>query len=479
MKPRLQFLSEELRTRIVDEAYQLLETRGVNLNHDLLLSRLADLGCRADPQKKRVWITPDLVQKSLATCPREVRLWNVAGDAYSALAGDAVHFTPGSAAIKVPDNATGGVRLAKTDDMLAFCRLVEKLEHIDFSSTAIVPSDVPEQIGDSIRLYALLKLTTKPIVTGAFTVAGFDVMADLQLAVRGTRDALASKPFAMFSCCPTSPLKWSDVTSDNTMKCAELGVPVEFITMPLTGLISPVTLVGSLIQHTAETLSGIVLSQVSLPGAPIVYGASPGSFDMRTMTAAIASLEAQMLGCACSQIGKSFGLPTQAYIGLSDSRELDGQAGFESGTGAYLAALARINSVSGPGMLYFENCLSLEKLVFDNEICGMAKRLIAGIEPRAGDFPSGELFDELLQERTLLGSEHTLQNFRRDHYLPGPTINRVQDDQAPYAGLTDRAKAQANRLIGDHQPPDVLGGEVARELQRILQRAAGDYAIEF
>ncbi|MHC4718690.1 MAG: trimethylamine methyltransferase family protein, partial [Planctomycetota bacterium] len=82
---------------------------------------------------------------------------------------------------------------------------------------------MPSRIGDSIRLYALLRLTSKPIVTGAFSIEGFDVMRDLLLAVRGTRRALGEKPFAVFSCCPTSPLKWSRVTADNTMKCAELG----------------------------------------------------------------------------------------------------------------------------------------------------------------------------------------------------------------------------------------------------------------
>jgi len=478
MRPRVSFLGEDLIAQIIDEAYQLLETRGVNLNHDLLLGKLSDLGCRVDAQRRWVWLPSELVRECLASCPHEVRLWNTAGTAYGDLSGDAVHFTPGSAAIKMLDPSAPAMRLAAVADMLRFCRLVEGLEHIDFSSTAIVPSDVPEQIGDSIRLYALLKLTTKPIVTGAFSIAGFDVMTDLQLAVRGTREALRAKPFAMFSCCPTSPLKWSDVTSDNTMKCAQLGIPVEFISMPLAGLAAPVTLVGCLIQHTAETLSGIVISQISNPGAPIVYGGSPGTFDMRTMSAAIASLEAQMLACAYAEIGKRLGLPTQAYIGLSDSRDLDGQAGFESGTGAYLAALAGINSVSGPGMLYFESCLSLEKLVFDNEICGMAKRLLRGIEPRE-DLPSGGLFDELLRERTLLASDHTLRNFRLDHFIPGPTINRTQNDSAPYVTLTGRARAQVESLVAKHQPPTVLGADQTRELEKVMKHAAGDYRVDF
>jgi len=478
MRPRLSFLSDDLIGQILEEAFRLLETAGVNLNHDLLLGKLSDSGCRVDTAAKRVWIARDLLAKCLATCPREVQLWDIGGMACCALGGDAVHFTPGSAAIKVLDPGAKALRLAIVEDMLRYSRLVESLEHIDYSATAIVPSDVPEHIGDSIRLYALLRLTTKPIVTGAFSIAGFDVMADLQLAVRGTREALRAKPFAMFSCCPTSPLKWSEVTSDNTMKCAELGLPVEFIAMPLAGLVSPVTLVGCLVQHTAETLSGIVISQVSSPGAPVVYGGSPASFDMRTMAPAVSSVESQMVACASAEIGKHLGLPTQAYIGLSDSRHLDAQAGFESGTGAYLAALAGINSVSGPGMLYFESALSLEKLVFDNEICGMAKRLLAGVEPQE-DLPSGALFEELLREGTLLGSDHTLRNFRRAHYLPGPTVNRTQDEAAPGSTLMDRARQQVDDLAARYQAPIGLTEDQFRELGKVMQRAGGDYRVTF
>ncbi|MCB0121412.1 MAG: trimethylamine methyltransferase family protein, partial [Caldilineaceae bacterium] len=69
-------------------------------------------------------------------------------------------------------------------------------------------------------------------------------------------------------------------------------------------------------------------------------------------------------------IGKHLGLPTQAYMALSDSKSLDAQAGAESFGSALLAALAGINSVSGPGMLDYVMLFSLPKLIFDNEICG-------------------------------------------------------------------------------------------------------------
>lgn len=480
MRPRVRFLSDELIGQVLGEAYKLLETRGINLNHDLLLERLGDLGCRIDRDSRRVWLPRGLVESSLASAPRRIELWDIAGGTCCDLSGDNVHFTPGSAAIKMLDHETDLMRPAAIDDMLRYGRLVERLAAIDYSATAVVPSDVPRAIGDSIRLYALLKATSKAIVTGAFSIEGFDVMRELHLAVRGTREALRDKPFTVFSCCPSSPLKWPTTTADNTMKCAELGIPVELISMPLAGLVGPISLVGCVIQHTVETLSGVVISQTTRPGAPILYGGSPGVFDMRSMAASISALEAQMIACACAEVGRHLHLPTQAYIGMTDSKLLDTQAGFESGTGTYLAALAGINSISGPGMLYFESCQSLEKLVFDAEICAMARRLVAGIQPRE-DFPADDLFDELLRDGSLLTADHTLKYFRQEHHIPGAVIDRTQVRQPAQrpADLRRRAHAEVQRHLREYEPPEVLSREQRGDLEGVMAAAAGDFKIGF
>ena len=101
--------------------------------------------------------------------------------------------------------------------------------------------------------------------------------------------------------------------------------------MPLTGFVSPVTLVGSVVQHAAETLSGVVLSQLAAPGAPMLWGGSPAVFDIRYETTPMGAIETMMIDCGCNEVGKYLGLPTQAYISLSDAKLLDAQAGMETG----------------------------------------------------------------------------------------------------------------------------------------------------
>ena len=153
-----------------------------------------------------------------------------------------------------------------------------------------------------------------------------------------------------------------------------------------------------------------------------------------------------MICCAYSEIGKSLGVPTQAYISLSDAKQLDAQAGLESSMGATLAVLSGIDQVSGPGMLDFENCISLEKLVVDNEICGLSFRLGRGITPRE-DFPSLPHFQELIQERHLLISDHTRKYLRQEIHFPGPSINRGRRSTSARSSLNGLLNAAFDIIL--------------------------------
>jgi trimethylamine--corrinoid protein Co-methyltransferase len=250
---------------------------------------------------------------------------------------------------------------------------------------------------------------------------------------------------------------------------------VEFISMPLTGFVAPGTLVGTIVQHAAETLSGVVLSQAAAPGAPMLWGGSPAIFDIRHETTPMGAIETMMLDCANAEVGRRLGLPTQGYIALSDAKALDAQAGLETGIGAVLAALSGINSVSGPGMLDFESCQSLEKLVVDDAICGMAARLRRGIEPRE-DFPSRPLFEELLREGHLLIADHTRRHFKEQVVFPGPVIERAPLGRWREEGATTlgaRAAREVEKRVAAWTPSRV-SDEAKRALrERMTAAAAG------
>jgi len=473
IRPTVRFLSDELIKQIIDEAVHILSKLGVEIHNKEILSLLSDHGCKVDMDQLHAVLTEENIQRALETAPKSFKLYDVLGNETHNFAGQNVYYTPGSTALNILDHKTGDMRKANTADFVDFSKVISQLEYIASTSTAFITSDVCEKISDSYRLFLSLLYCEKPVVTGAFTIESFNIMKDFQLAVRGTEEALKEKPLTVFSCCPTSPLKWSDVTSQNLVDCARHCIPVEFIAMPLSGFMAPVTLTGTLIQHTAETLSGIVISQLACPGAPLLYGGSPAVFDVRYETPPMGAVETMMIDCAYNEIGKYLNLPTQAYISMSDAKQIDAQAGLESGMGAALGALAGINNISGPGMIDFESCQSLEKLVLDNEICRMTYRMTEGITPRE-DFPAVPILQELLRDRHLLISEHTLRYRDKEIWLPGPAIDRANREKWKQQGainLAQRLRNEVDKLLESYQPSR-LPQTTRKDLIKLMEKEA-------
>jgi trimethylamine---corrinoid protein Co-methyltransferase len=467
-RPKLEFLSRELIEKIVDEALVLLERQGLFIENPEAFRLLSAAGARADGATLRVRFGRDLVLDCLASTPSSVTLYDRDGGTAHFVGGDEIHFDPGSAGVAMLDHGTQEERKAVTRDLVDFHRLVETLEHIHFQSTGLISSDVPAAVSDCYRLYLTLLLSGKPVVTGTFRVESFKPMKDLLVAVRGGDAELARKPLAIFDACPSPPLKWSNLTAQSLIDSARAGIPSELISMGMTGATSLATITGTLVQHVAENLGGLIICQLARRGAPVIFGGSPSSFDMRKGTTPMGAVETMMIDSAYAQIGKHLKLPTHAYMALSDSKINDAQSGVETALGAALAALSGINVISGPGMLDFESTQSLEKLVIDNEICGMAYRLVAGIAQRE-DPIALDKFEGFTADFQFLSHPHTRQWYRKEHVMA-----RIMD-RDPYEAWVMAGRKSAvdkahedveDRLRKYARPP--LDDGVRKELERIM-----------
>jgi len=478
-KLQLRILSDRDVQRIREEAYALLEDPGVRIYDEEALDILEGTGARVDRKKRTARIPGDIVDRALQTVPHSFYLHDFQGRPVVHYGDDDVHFDPGSAAIYILDHGDVHSRKPITHDLIALLKLADILPEIDAVSTALVCSDVPREIADLYRLYLALRFSGKPIVTGAFAIETLATMHELLVAVAGSAEALREKPRAVFDVCPSPPLLWSDITCRNLIDCARLGIPAELVSMPLAGATGPATLAGSVVQHATESLSGVVIHQLTQPGSPIVWGGSPAAFDMRKGTPPMGAIETMMIDMAYAQVGKSFGLPTHGYMGMSDAKVVDAQVGLESALGTLLAALAGVNMISGAGMLDFESCQSLEKLVLDNETIAMVRRFLRGIDTSA-DSLGLEIIRQVGHRGNFLVTQHTLRHFQQEVYLPSPVIDRDFRQTWEGKGSLDAA-ARANRraldLIATHQPP-ALPPEVLSELERIALQAGQPHGLE-
>jgi len=223
----------------------------------------------------------------------------------------------------------------------------------------------------------------------------------------------------------------------------------------------------------------MTIHQLAKPGSSIVWGGAPAIMDMRQGTTPMGAIETAMIDAAYAQVGKSFGFPTHAYMGASDSKVVDYQAGMESSTTAMIGALAGINMISGAGMLDFLACFSPEKLLIDAEAIGMAKRMLKGVvaqtDPLAADMYEGINFKgEFLKQRL------TRQLLKEEQYLPSPVIDRGSIRTWQDTGSADtftRAKIQLGDLLNKYQAPELPTEQVA-ELRGMVTKLAVDAGMD-
>jgi trimethylamine---corrinoid protein Co-methyltransferase len=467
MQPKLELLTSDMVARILDEAFQLMRIPGIKVQSAAARELLAGVGATVNGE---VVIIPEkIIRKALESTPREFFLYDRKGEPKVCYGGDAVHFDPGSSAVHILDPETLEHTPSLSRDLVRLVKVAEMLPQYAAQSTAMVCNEVPKEIGDFYRLYLVLLFSQKPIVTGSFSIQGLPVMFEMLGLFAGGLQALAEKPQAVFDVCPSPPLIWSKFAADNLIELARARIPAQLISMPLAGVAAPVTILGAIVQHAAESLSGITIHQLANPGAPIVWGGAPAMFDMRHGTTPMGAIETAMIDASYAQVGKSLNLPTHAYLGASDAKVVDAQAGMESGITAMIGALAGINMISGAGMLDFLACQSPEKLVLDAEGISIAQRLLAGIELRTDTLATG-FFEGINFRADFLKQRTTRELFSKEQYIPSPVIDRDSIRGWQASGSLDtfaRAKVRTRDLLSIYEQPPHLPGQ-ERELRRMV-----------
>ena len=477
--PKLLMLDDDLVERIISEGIALLENPGVRVHNQEALELLANANAKVDFKAQIACIPERITRQALQTAPHEFTLFDLNGNPVVHYYGDKIHFDPGSGGLTIIDSQTERPRSPMTNDLIKFIKLVETLPQVDAQSTAFVCSDVVPEIGDLYRLYLALNYMNKPIITGAFRKDTWWTMKEMLSVVAGGDEALASKPIAVFDVCPSPPLLWSDTTCQNLIDCAHYFIPAQLISMPLAGATAPVTLAGAVVQHTAECLSGVVIHQLAKAGAPIVWGGSPAIFDMREGSTPMGAVETWMISSAYVQVGKALGLPTHAYMGMSDSKIIDAQCGLESMGSNFVAALSGANIISGCGMLDLESCLSYEKLVIDAEMIGMVKRFVKGIVVR-DDPIAVTLMQKSGHKGDFLTLPHTRKWYREEQYLTSEVIDRASFEGWKSRGeksTFERARDRVEKLMTTYQPNKITD-EVRQELRAVTFRAANKFGMD-
>jgi trimethylamine--corrinoid protein Co-methyltransferase len=447
-------LSDRDVEKIVEEALRVLDKSGMLVYSRTARNVFQKAGAVLDTEKPLVRLPRAMVEDSIASNPSTITLFSRDGSCDAVLEANKVHFGTGGTAIYVLDPDTGQRRPSTSEDVALCARLTQSLEHVHVFTINVFPNEIRSNDDiDVNRFFHALDNTSKHVMGGLYSQKGCRQVVQMAETIAGSGGELQARPFVSFITLIISPFKIDDLYGEMTCHLAEKGLPVVVPTEPICGTTSPVTLAGNVLTHVAETLAGVCLVQCVQKGAPAICGSVGSITNLRTMDHVGGGIERAMINAGVSQVAQALQLPLYSTGGTTDSKSVDIQAAYESAMSSLLVAMSGANYIHDiAGLMEADLTVSYEKMVMDNEILGMCRRVLEGIEVN-DDTLAADLIIEKGPGSDYLDSEHTVRHMRGEFYEP--TISNRQKRDGAYRGedALIRAKEQVAELRSEKPVP--------------------------
>jgi trimethylamine--corrinoid protein Co-methyltransferase len=441
---------------------KVLAEVGVEVNFIEARELFRAAGADVDETSRIVKVQPKLVEKLIEAAPSLVRLCGRAehGELDCEIGGNAVFMGTGGTALNVQDPGAEDSRRSGLSDVMNMARLVEALDNIHFYMLNVYPNEIPVEDVDVNRFGAALTWTRKHVMGGVYTLEGVRNVIKMAEFVGGSAQELRERPFISMVTCPISPFKLDKRYAELTMEAARSGIPVVVPAEPLCGATAPITLAGNLVVQNVDSLAGVMLTQLTHPGSPTLYGCISSITDLRDMKYLSGAVEMGLMNAASAQMAHFYRLPLYSTAGLSDSKVNDAQAGYESALTGLMVALAGGNLIhDAAGFLEFCMTASYDKLVIDNEIIGMVMRAVEGIEVN-DETLAFDVLREVGPGGHFVSNRHTRRHMRSEQYQPRLS-DRENRDRWRMSGAKDaraRAADKAREVLDGAAEPVLSQG---------------------
>jgi trimethylamine---corrinoid protein Co-methyltransferase len=449
-------LSERNIVKIHETSLKILEEVGVKVGLEEVLQIFKRHGAKVDGEIVR--IPSSMVEKALQVVPHQFLMAGREEKNDLSMEDQRVYLGTGGAALTVLDLETGEARPGTLQDIAQIAKLVDALDNVHFYLRPCVPQDIPKEAMDINQFYAALANTTKNVMAAAQSFQSARDVIEMARMIAGGEAALARRPFISFvTSWMISPLHFATETTRVLLEVIKNKIPVALSSAPMAGSTSPVTLAGALAQVHAEQLSGICLTQLASPGSPVLYGAIPSMADLKWMTYVGGGIEFGLMNAAISQMAQHIQVPNYNSAGLTDSKVPDIQAGYEKAYSICLCVLAGSNYIHhAAGMLESMRAVAYEQYVIDDEIIGMALRLLKGIDINEETL-GFDAIREVGPSGNFLSSMHTVK-FMRQEYFRQTLGDRQAREAWEKSGSLDgreRARRKAREILKTHTPKGI------------------------
>jgi len=469
---RLKAISKEDMAWIHEASLKILAETGVVFHNEEALAICKNHGAKVNG--KTVYFPKEIVTQALKTSPTTYR-WQAGNDAHSVTVGDKKEkllLQPNGGPVFIQD-LDKGRRPATLEDFANIIKLCQAGDEVSLvGSFPVEPSDVRQEEKHLYMMYETLKNTDKPVI--AFETSGVKggQMLDMVEIAMGRRDFLRDNYCVAVAVTPTSPLTYESTACETIIEFAGRNQPIFLTVAIMAGFSGPISLIGTAILQNAEVLAGITLTQLVNPGNPVVYSTGSSVANMKNGNFISASPEMMLIHLAGMQMSLDhYHLPARSMCGMTDSKLIDCQAGYETMQNLMVGALGGAHMVfECLGVLDAIMTTSYEKLVIDLEIAGRVIRLREGMETSDKE-QAVKVIQEMGHQGNYITHPDTLTQFR-GRWLPTLSDWETYENwvETGSEDVTVRANRKYKEIL-QNAPETLIDPEVDKALSEYINRA--------
>jgi len=463
-KPKLQVINDDQIRHIHMATLEVLERTGVKMTHPRGLELLDGAGATVEGDRVRIpaWMVEDAIRKA----PSRVVLGNRNGERSVFLEEGKSWFGPSLDCIDYLDPITDARSRFTSEHCRITATLADALPNFHWSMIIGMADDQPPDIADRVIVRQALTCCEKPLVFCCKDTNSERDIYEMALLICGGQENFEKAPTIVQYSEPISPLEYYDPAVDKMLFSVEHGIPLINFPAPQACGSAPATFAGTIVQGSAESLSGLVLAQIARPGAPFIYGAFTTIMDMQTSVFSYGAPEMSLMVGAMAQMAQYYELPFFGTAGSTDAKFCDAQAAAE-------ATLQCLSSAAiGSGLVHdcsswmdHGSLVSPAFMVLVNEILHNVNQYMRGV-PVTEETLAIDLIDRVGPGAHYLQEEHTMEHFREVRY--SKLFERSVYDQWKEMGakrFEERLRDLTQEAM-DHQPA-ALPSDVIKELDRM------------
>ena len=443
-------------------SYQLLAEVGVYYPSEQALMIFSDHGAKVDWETKIVRIPPDLVDKAMATAPRNIKLGGREPRFDLTLDGSRSYLTTDGCGVHVIDLETREKRASRKADVAMLARIADAIPLISF----FWPSVSAQDFGMTAPLHechAGLTSTLKHVRGGTTVYPELArYVVEMATVVAGSETERRKRPPICANICAIPPLSHDEHGIETALIYAAAGIPISFMAMPNMGSTAPASVLGAIVQGDAESVSAMVLMQLAFPGAPVFHSIITSLMNPRT-GGYLAKMPLPVRFIAV-QMAHAWGVPSLGGGSLtSDAPDIGWQSAFDASFGSVQIPLAGGDLCGYLGLLNSSTTLYPEQIILDAEIAMNVYENYKAFEFEDLDI-NLDVIKDVGPRGHFLRQKHTRTHMRDFHYSP---IFDQHDQDGNLREPREVALERFKELEKNHHP-ESLPESTLKELDTIL-----------